>query len=219
MARVLITREFAEPLASAFVDLGHDPVHVPLVSLAATGARPPLGNPSAVLVSSQAVARFVPNLAEHIGAAPVFSVGPATAESLRTIGIEPAHVGSSDGAAALSAMHVPDKSLAWFVGAERPSLSLEKSLEAHKLRRWSVYRNERPQGYAERLVEARTDAVTFTSASAIRAYVDVLGVQDVTVIAIGERTASLATECGFADVRVSPSLELGEMAQMLGGGD
>lgn len=219
MARVLITREFAEPLAAVFRGRGHEVVHVPLVSLKATGELPPSDAPSAVLVTSQAVARFVPNLSDHIGSAPVFSVGPATAESLRSIGINPEHVGSTDGLAALDAIDELAKSSAWFVGAAKPSESLAKALYAAGVRCWSVYQNHRPSGYAEQLLEARVDAVAFTSASAIRAYVDVLGVPEVMVIALGERTASAAVECGFDDVRMSPSLDLNGMGQVMSSGD
>lgn len=218
MARVLITREFDEPLASAFRNSGHDVLHVPLVSLVATGESAPAGKPSAVLVTSQAVARFVPDLAEHIGAAPVFSVGKVTAESLKSIGVDPCHVGWTDGVAALAAIDEPTRGTVWFVGAAEPSDTLAKALDEAQAKRWPVYRNERPQGYANKLLSSTVDAVAFTSASAIRAYVDVMGVRDVAVIALGERTAAVAAECGFADIRVPPTLGLAGMADMVDSG-
>ena len=69
MAQVLITREFEQPLADLLVANGHGVVHVPLVELVATGIERPSVAPHAVLVTSQAVARFVPELAGCIGQA------------------------------------------------------------------------------------------------------------------------------------------------------
>jgi len=169
------------------------------------------------LVTSQAVARFVPGLADCIGSAPVFAVGKATAESLRSIGIKPHYVGGTDGVAALSVIDGAAKDSVWYVGAAQPSEQLERAMDEAKVSRWSVYRNERPAGYATQLRCSRVDAVTFTSASAIRAYVDVLGVPNVAVIALGERTAEAATACGFGDVRVPPTLGLAGMAHMVDG--
>ena len=73
--KILITRESAEPLSSMLEEHGLETTHVPCVQLLATGLPAPHGPPpDAVLISSAAVARFLPNLAAVIGNARVVAV-------------------------------------------------------------------------------------------------------------------------------------------------
>lgn len=209
MARVLITREHAHPLAAMLKELGHTSVHVPLIELAATNHGRPKTIPNAVLITSQAVARFVPGLARHIADAKVAAVGEATASSLRNIGLEPHATGSQGGLEALRALIGTVSGPIWYIGAERPSAGLDQALTDAGVERWPVYRNQRPEGYAARLQQAAADAVTFASGSAVDAYADAMGKPTVWTAVLGETTASRAAARGFAvdAVAAEPSLQ------------
>ncbi len=213
MARVLITRESAEPLARCVRALGHTPVHIPLIELESTGEAPPLGCPGAVLLTSKATVRFVPNISDIIGQARVFAVGSATAAALRGCGIEPEYVGTSGGIVALHTLlaAAPEETV-WFIGAREPSPQLERGLKDASAVSWHVYRNDRPDGYESTLECCDVDVITFTSASAVRAYVDVLGPPEGPVVVIGETTAAAARDAGARQVEVARDHTMEELA-------
>jgi uroporphyrinogen-III synthase len=208
MARVLITREHAHPLAAMLKELGHTSVHVPLIELAATNHGPPKTIPKAVLITSQAVARFVPGLAQQIADAKVAVVGEATASALKNLGLESHAIGSQGGLEALRGLLGTVSGPIWYIGAERPSAGLAQALTDAGVERWPVYRNQRPEGYVARLEQATADAVTFASGSAVDAYADALGKPSVRIAVLGESTASRAAAHGFAvdAVAAEPSL-------------
>ena len=201
MAQVLITREFAQPLAGLLVANGHGVVHVPLVELVATGNEKPSVAPDAVLVTSQAVARFVPELAGCIGQARTAVVGQATASALRRVGVHAEYVGSAGGLDALAGLDIGQGECVWFIGAEDPSPKLAERLERLGVHRWSVYVNRVPVDAAKRLTQADYDVVTFTSASAVTAFVDGGGDVSTLAVVIGTTTEAAARSHGFQRVK------------------
>ena len=204
MARVLITREFAEPLATCLSGLGHTPVHIPLVRLEPTDQPPPDGRPDAVLLTSKAAVRFVPELALVIGQSKVFVVGEGTASALRDCGVKTDYVGDAGGIDALQALQaVVTEGVVWYIGAEKPSAMLRRALTDASVVSWAVYRNERPEGYATELARCRAEVVTFTSGSAVRAYTDVLGPPQCAVVVLGDTTAGEARKAGVERIEVA----------------
>ena len=61
---------------------------------------------------------------------------------------------------------------------------------------WHVYENVVPGGVAEMLSAATFDAVSFTSGSAIRAFVDAVGEPQVPVMVLGKSTRKVAANLG-----------------------
>ena len=200
MAHVLITRELAQPLADLLAADGHGVTHVPLVELVATGNSSPLGVPDAVLVTSQAVARFVPALAECIGQARTAVVGQATASALRRVGVHAQYVGSAGGLDALAGLEIAQGECVWFIGALDPSPKLADRLDRLGVHRWSVYENQVPNGAGNRLKQANYDVATFTSSSAVTAFVDAGGDVCTPAVVLGTTTEASARACGFGQV-------------------
>jgi uroporphyrinogen-III synthase len=199
MMRVLITREAAEPLSTLLRDVGATPIHLPLIELSATGARPPSSVPDAVLVTSAAVVRFVSDLAGTIGQARVVAVGPRTKDALEASGVEVAVVGSQGGLDAVNLASLKPGETAWYVGAEQPSIDLCAALDQAGWIRWPVYRSNAPDGSTIGRVEPdAVDVVTFASGSAVQAYVDRFGTPVAPVAVIGSSTASMAKSLGVS---------------------
>ena len=193
---MLITRERAEPLRSMLADQGHDCDHVPLIALRATAFPPPAGAPDAALITSASVSRFVPHLKKILGSAKVVAVGESTATSLSTIGVSVHRVGHGGGLAALELLDELAPTQGWYVGAEEPSEGLGEALKQRSLISWAVYRNEVPGGIEMALRRSNFDAITFTSGSAVHAFVDAVGLPQVPVIVIGQSTRKVAESLG-----------------------
>ena len=208
MARILITREHAAPLSALMVDAGLRPVHIPLIRREATAAAVPDLAPDAVLVTSAAVTRFVPDLKRQIGDARVVAVGAATAQALIAARIQPSGVGQAGGIEALDRLAVGPGEVIWYIGAEQPSARLAMALESAKVHRWSVYRTVYRTHNATSLRAADVSVVTFCSGSAVRAYVAAVGVPRCPVVVLGDSTAREADACGIrvAAVAAAPTL-------------
>ena len=212
MARVLITREHASPMDSLLSSIGHDPVHVPLVSLRATGDPMPQVKPNAALVTSKAVVRFVHGLDRVLAGVRVAAVGQATADALTHAGVTVHIVGREGGVEALTGLEVLSTEVAWFIGAKNPSGLLNAELNRLGVRRWSVYCNSTPNSVAATLVQTDFDAVTFASGSAVRAFAKALGPVDCPVFAIGNSTATEARAVGFRRVATAQANSLEALA-------
>jgi len=217
MPRILVTREFAEPLQGFLVDQGCEVIHVPLVELEATHTPAPDSSPDAVVVTSQAVVRFVPELRSYIQGARVIAVGMATAEALLAHGVVPNDVGRSGGLEALVYLQLEKGERAWYVGAEKPSPKLAAALDEMGLERWPVYHNTRPVGFEGLLGEAKFDGVAFTSGSAVRAFVEVRGVPHCPVFALGSSTAEVAEELGVEVTAIAEKASLMKLAEAIAG--
>ena len=194
--RTLITREDAEPLRSILEALGIGCVHIPLVSLHPTLASAPMGTPAWVLVTSSAVARFVPRLAEKIGDARVVAVGKHTADSLEKIGVDVSEVGRSGGLDAFDRVPGEMMDRCWYVGAKAPSAALCAALNKNDVARWSVYENRIPSVAAGLLATESFDSVSFASGSAVHAFVELKGIPGVPVAVLGPTTAQVARTLG-----------------------
>ena len=208
--RALITREYAEPLASMLDRRRVSSIHVPCIRLSPTGvAGPTEHRPDAVLITSAAVARFVPDLADVLGDAKVFAVGPRTASALNEVGVDVEYIGDEGGTEAMEKMLQTVASNHWHIGATQPSLRLKRALREHRVGTWAVYENTVPAGLQEALNRASYDAVVFTSGSAIRAYVAAIGVPKVPTVMIGPATCGVAKSLGIKAVSVAqtPTLE------------
>ena len=196
--KILITRESAEPLSSMLEEHGLETTHVPCVQLLATGLPAPHGPPpDAVLISSAAVVRFLPNLAAVIGNARVVAVGPSTANALVAQSVAVDNVGTQGGREALELLLQEGAVNPWYVGAKEPSEGLAAALRKTNLRRWSVYENVVPPDLSAKLSDESYDIVVFTSGSAVRAYVDAVGVPSVPVIVLGNSTKWVARDQGL----------------------
>ena len=84
MPTVLITREHAAPLSDLLAPWGES-VHVPMLQLVGTGARPTEGSLTMSLTSATAV-RFATALGDAVSGGRVVAVGPATARALEDAG-------------------------------------------------------------------------------------------------------------------------------------
>jgi uroporphyrinogen-III synthase len=199
--RVMITRELAQPMQGMLEALGLAAVHVPLVVLSPTGQAAPEVPAEQVVLTSAAVVRFVPDLAECLGAVPIAAVGDATAGALRSIELRPEWIGSSGGEALVDGLRSRSRHL-WYIGAVEPSDGVRRALAAYpgRVSRWAVYDNRLPADAAARLAEAgAVDLVTLTSPSAARRYAELGGVVPVAVI--GDSTAQAARAVGL-EIRV-----------------
>ena len=211
--RTLITREDPEPLRSSLEKLGISCIHIPLVTLHPTHERHPSVKPDWVLVTSAAVARFVPDLTQYIGQASVVAVGQQTAESLVKLGANVADVGQAGGVDALN--RVPEDRLkrCWYVGAKVPSAGLGNALNDRGVLRWSVYENRMPDFVPEALAEAAFDSVSFASGSAVQAFVCAVGLPAVPVAVLGPATADVAHSLGVRVDRVARQRTLASLAK------
>jgi uroporphyrinogen-III synthase len=209
MSRILITREHAEPLASRLAEAGLESIHIPLIRLVGTDAPPPEGRPDAVLVTSPAAPRFAQGMADKVSRARVVAVGGATAEALKGVGVNPRDVGDAGGIAALDMLQPDPETVCWYIGAETPSPDLDAAMDASGIVRWAVYRNEPAGVDASALIQADVAVVTFTSGSAVAAYVAAAGVPNTAVVVLGPATADVAAALGVrvAAIATTPTLE------------
>ena len=196
MPTILITSERSELLSKMLTHRGFDVLHVPLVTLSGTGIRAPDGAPDDVLVTSAAVARFVPDLADQIRGARVFAVGPATASALQKIGVDIHHVGDSGGVEALKHLEATKGKLKWYIGAKEPSAELEQALRDTRVEHWPVYATT-PLVDPDALTSLRADGVCFTSGSAVKSFVQSAGVPRFSVFTIGPTTSMVAQQLGI----------------------
>lgn len=146
------------------------------------------------------------------------AVGPATAAALRERGIEPAVVAERRVAEGLVEAVTAEEPLA---GARvlvpqaadaRPALAEGLRSAGAAVDAIPVYRTVAAEGgdaaaLAGELLAGRVDAVTFTSSSTVRHFVELVGERVVTapivVAALGPITADAARDAGFADIVVA----------------
>jgi len=208
MASVLITSERQEPLATLLLERGLDSIHCAFVSSVGTREEPPVISPDCVLVTSSAVARFTPNLLDHIGQARVVAVGNTTATALASIGVTVHAVGETGGVEAFRRLGLKEHEVGWYVGAEAPSAALNQLLVGSAIHRWSVYRTVliEPADFDE---VGSADVVCFTSGSAVRSYGQTVGISHCPVAVLGATTAGVARELGMGVDAVAerPTLE------------
>ena len=205
--RVVVTRarEQASELAERLVALGAEVVELPTIEVV---GEPVDVDPSAydwvAFTSSNAVERVLTTLhdARSFGGARVAAIGTATADALRSFGV--------------IADLVPERFVAEGLVEVFPSgpgrVLLPQAADARavvadglRAKGWEVdvvvaYRTERTAPDAAALAAARTaDAVTFTSSSTVRHYVEVVGVDAVpaVVACIGPITAATAEQLGL----------------------
>lgn len=219
MMRVLITREESEPLSTLLTGVGAVPVHEPLIELSATGLVPPGSSVDVVLVTSAAVVRFVPNLSQIIGQARVIAVGARTQDALEHCGVTVSAVGTRGGLDAIKLASIKPEETAWYVGAEEPSKALGLALEQQGWLRWPVYRNRAVDAAGNEPIQLdAVDIITFTSGSAVHAYVARFGLPQAAVVVIGSSTATVAETLGVTVnvVAAKPTMEsLAEGVQTL----
>jgi uroporphyrinogen-III synthase len=141
--RVLVTRprEDAERTAARLRASGHDPLVVPLLSVAVTATPPPDLRPDALLVTS---AHAAPALAKlEYKDRRVFAVGERSAAAVRAAGfhdVSPAG-GDAAGLAALIARSLPHGSVLLHVAGRDRKPEPETSLRAagYAIRVWEAY--------------------------------------------------------------------------------
>jgi uroporphyrinogen-III synthase len=208
--RILVTREDAEPLAGLLAAGGAQPVHVPLLRLAPTGAPPPEGRPDSVLVTSAAAVRFAVDVAP-LRDVRVVAVGLATARALAEANVQVAAVGRGAGADAVPLL---GPGTAWHVGAVEVSPELRAALAGTRVQRWAVYRNEVPPDTGRLLAEALpVDVLTFCSGSAVRAFAAEARAGEARVAVLGSSTASVAKAAGLPVDAVAARLDLEALAE------
>jgi uroporphyrinogen III methyltransferase/synthase len=245
--RIVVTR--AREQASALSDLlreqGAEPLEFPTIRIA------PLDNYSeldgaiealrsydwVVFTSANGVRSFFERLqndhkdARALGAARVAAIGPATADALRDFGIQPDFVPTRFVAESV-AEEWPDRDTA----GKRVLLARAKEAREFlpdRLREMgaevdvvAAYQTVRDDSAAEELREelsaGRIDAVTFTSSSTVRNFVEGLGASDVasmlkhvTVACIGPVTADTARELGLEPTLVAEEFTVEGLVQAL----
>ena len=207
--RALITREYAEPLASMLATRRVSSIHVPCIRLVSTGNPCPVDCFESVLITSAAVVRFVPDVKNIIGSAKVFAVGHRTAASLTSNAVEVTYAGNGGGLEALEYMLAQTSSNQLHIGAKDPSPGLKLALMENRIDSWAVYKNTVPAGLQGELSQCMYDAVVFTSGSAVRAYVDAVGTPTVPTVMLGRSTCSRAEALGVEATAVArePTLE------------
>ncbi len=238
--RVLVTRprEQASDLADRLTSLGAEAILTPMIRIEPPTDRAPLRDAAArahefdwiVFTSVNAVDAFMDALAEHgrdaraFGSAHVCAVGSATAARLLTCGIRadlvPGDFKAESVFEALKAL-VPLDSLSVLL----PRADIGREVLAVRLREAGsvvteviAYRTITDEGQRAgdpdvygMLLNGQIDAVTFTSASAVQAFVRLYGADQVAdllrhtvVAAIGPVTAEAAAAFGIA-VSVQPA--------------
>jgi uroporphyrinogen-III synthase len=231
--RIVVTRarEQAGELARALAARGADPVLAPVIRIAPVdnlGAlRAALAGLSAyrwVVFTSQNAVHIVCDRLVAWGLTPrvfggtsVAAIGTATAEALTQRGITPALVPDEFVGEAL-AQALIERSGGTLSGARvlvpsaaDPRAVLRDGLAAHgaRVEVIAVYRTVAAAGdfsaLARDLAGGRMDAVTFTSSSTVKHFVDLVGRQTATSpkfvsATIGPVTAGTARELGLADV-------------------
>jgi uroporphyrinogen-III synthase len=191
--RIVVTRpaDQGEPLAARLEDLGHDVVIRPLIELESTGDEPiDVSGYDWVVVTSANGAR---ELARRAAGTPrrLAAIGPATAEALRTHGLEPeliADVATQEGLAAALPRPAGRVLLAAAEGA-RTHLVEELGAELVPLYRTRELSPDLPDA----------DLVVLASASAARAFARLDS--DLPAISIGPETTRAAREAGVRVVR------------------
>ncbi|HEY6808096.1 MAG TPA: uroporphyrinogen-III synthase [Gemmatimonadales bacterium] len=229
--RIVVTRPRAQAdgLVAALRALGAEPVVAPVIAIEPlpdlSRLRAALGDPSVyrwiVFTSRNAVDVVLDHLAEWTIPAgtlvrtAVAAVGPATAAALRLHGIEPALVPARFVAEELLAALARGGGLA---GARvlLPQAEDARHVLADGLRAQGaavdvipIYRTGAAPGdfgpLAAELAAGRVDAVTFTSASTVRRFVELVGeaaarAPTFTSVTIGPVTAAAAAAAGLARI-------------------
>ncbi len=166
--RVLVTRALdeAERTGSRLGERGHEALIAPLTAIHATGELPPSETFDALIVTSLHGAPYLSALPQA-KTAPVFAVGPRTAEAVRAAGAGDVRVGEGDAVSLIrlipEQMH-PGAALLHIAGRDRkpePEASLVKA--GYAVRIWPAYEataaERLPQELAAALTERTLDVV------------------------------------------------------------
>jgi uroporphyrinogen III methyltransferase/synthase len=242
---IVVTRaaDRAGLLASGLEELGAEVVHAPVIQIA------PPGDPArleravksvhehdwVIFSSVSAVGPFFDALgsagldARALGGRKIAAVGPATRRALEARGIRPDLVPATSTAAALAdELGDGPGSILW----PRAETAPDAPLRALEGRGWSVeevpaYQTVAAQPSGEvvtRIRSGEVDAVTFTSASTVRNFVEIIGgpVEDSTsagrplIVCIGPETETAAAAAGFTvDGVADPHTAQGLVAALL----
>lgn len=227
--RILVTgaEEKGDRLGRLLREQGAEVIEVPLIRFEDPDSWQPLHAAldrlacfrHLIFTSATAVDRFLTKLEQITGSSSlpptleITTVGPKTAQALERRGITPRHIASdfrAEGIVALFAGRdlAGEEILFPRAQAARELLVEELSARGARITLVPVYRTAAAQHCAERLVAElgarRIDAVTFTSASAVREFARLLGafdlpalLRDVTVACLGPVTGEAARHAGW----------------------
>jgi uroporphyrinogen III methyltransferase / synthase len=190
-----------------------------------------------VLTSVNAAVRFMSCLrdARALGSILVAAVGPATADALRRVGVEPdlvPEVHSARGLVETFPSAPAGRASVLFPCADIAADTLERGLtqKGWDVQRVEAYRTvpvEAPDPADLALLPA-ADALTFASPSAVEAYVALRSPEAVPVqapahvVCIGATTAAAARDAGFADVHQAQDASaegiVAELVELFGSG-
>jgi uroporphyrinogen III methyltransferase/synthase len=229
--RIVVTRprEQADGLVAALRALGAEPIVAPVIAIEPlpdlARLRAALADPSVyrwiVFTSRNAVDVVVDHLAEWripvegLVRSAVAALGPATAAALRVHGIEPALVPQRFVAEELLAALAQAGGLTWarvlLPQAEDARPVLAEGLRAlgAQVEAIPIYRTAAAPGdfraLTQDLAAGRIDAVTFTSASTVRRFVELVGddaarAPTYTAVTIGPVTEAAAAAAGLARI-------------------
>lgn len=158
-------------------------------------------------MSTHAVRCGLGHVREHIGGAPCFAVGAATANALRAQGVtatRPAGGESTEGLLALPQLQRLEGSRIAIVRGEggREKLAAELEARGARVACIDVYRRVRAKLGSADL--ARVEQVIIGSGDGLRAFADLVGHRrDVELIVPSQRVAEMARELGFERLLVS----------------
>jgi uroporphyrinogen III methyltransferase/synthase len=199
--KVIVTRPRSQagPLVERVEALGHEVVECPLIEIVPTGEEPieTAGYDWVVLTSPNGAEHFA---RRHSGPLPrVAAVGPGTAETLRTLGIEPELVPRVSTQEGLLEEFPRPPGRVLVAAARGARRTLIDGLDADFVPLYDtalVRPKEAPTG----------DLVVLASGSAARSFAS-LGA-DVPVASIGPQTTRIATELGLRVVAEAPTHDL-----------
>jgi uroporphyrinogen-III synthase len=208
--RVVVTRPTAQarPLVESLERLGAAVASVPLVEIAPVEDSASLDTAGATLASYDWVvftsANGVMAFGERItaiGDAPrVAVVGPATAEAVRQLGVEPSFVGRGTAEDLAAELGHADGARVLLLQADiaGPELAAGLRERGASVDAVTAYRTTgREPSDDERVALERADAIVLASGSAARSLADAGGAGDALVVCIGPKTAQVAREVGL----------------------
>jgi uroporphyrinogen III methyltransferase/synthase len=214
--RIVVTRprKQAEALAGTLRGLGADALVFPLVEikpaddLDAIAAADPGAYDWVVFTSASAVATVGAGLRHATGDVRVATVGPATAEAVRTLGVEPAFVPERFAAEEIASGLEPlagTRVLLPQADIANPGLAEELRRRGATVDALTAYRTVEVERTSEELTQLRAaDAVVLASGSAARSLARQGGAGPALVVCIGPKTAEVARAEGLEVGLVAP---------------
>lgn len=206
---IVVTRPVAQarPLVEDLERLGADVAVVPLVEIVPVDDRAALDAAGArlegydwvVFTSANGVAAFGDRLPAR-GAPRIAVVGPATADSVRALGLEPAHVGRGTGEDLAAELEGVDGARVLLLQADLAGPEVASVLRGREasVDVVTAYRTlPRRPGDDELAVLDRSDAIVLASGSAARSLATVGGARGALCVCIGPKTAEVAREVGL----------------------